>query len=122
MSAVLWVALGGAIGSAGRYLLGSWIGSHTSGRFPWHTLTVNVLGCLAIGMLWAYMNRNLPDPAMRLFLVTGILGGFTTFSSFGLETFQLIQAREYVQAFSYVALSNLAGIGVLMAAYKLFAS
>ena len=119
MNSILWVGLGGALGSVGRYLLSRLIGVRTPEQFPWHTFTVNVLGCFAIGLIWALLQKTTADKSLNLFLITGILGGFTTFSSFSMETFQLIQAKAYCSATIYVLLSNAAGVTVLMAGYKL---
>jgi CrcB protein len=92
------VAGGGALGATLRYLLGGWIQRWSGGKlygvvFPWGTLSVNLLGCLAIGLLVGLLEYRglLASPTARLFLLTGLLGGFTTFSSFSVETLQLFQ-------------------------------
>ena len=93
MNRVLLVGLGGAVGSILRYCLGTAV-SRLKGDtpFPLETLTVNVLGCLVAGVLagWAETRSTL-SPDMRAFLFVGILGGFTTFSAFGYETFGLLR-------------------------------
>jgi CrcB protein len=122
MNQLLWVALGGALGSVARYGVSQWMGVREAPQFPWHTFSINVAGCLLIGLVWALMQKQILDPSLRFFLITGILGGFTTFSAFGLETFQLFQAKQYFTAFSYVTLSNVAGIAVLFIGYKLAGS
>lgn len=119
MNSVVWVALGGAIGSVIRYVVAQWIGVREAPQFPWHTFSINIAGCLLIGVVWALVEKYNCVPALRFFLMTGILGGFTTFSSFGLETMQLIQSKAYLTAFSYVTLSNVIGIVMVLAAYQI---
>jgi len=94
----LAVALGGALGSCARWWLGGWVqrrASAASGAvalFPVGTLAINLLGCLAIGFLVALVEeRGALEPALRVFLLVGVLGGFTTFSTFGLETVALVR-------------------------------
>jgi CrcB protein len=116
----LWVALGGGIGAVARYALSSWLLPYgVSSKFPWPTFAVNVLGCLMAGFLMAVMSKY-PGHSngARLFLLTGVLGGFTTFSAFGLETFELIKRGEPAMAVLYVVASVLAGIAALTLAYR----
>ena len=115
-----WVAIGGAIGAAARYALSSWLLPYSlSSKFPWPTFAVNVLGCLMAGVLMAVMSKyEWNTPGVRLFLLTGVLGGFTTFSAFGLETFELIKRGEPAMALLYVAASVLAGVAALALAYR----
>ncbi|NLX19504.1 MAG: fluoride efflux transporter CrcB [Desulfobulbus sp.] len=105
--ALILVASGGALGSAGRYLLSGLVMQHTMGwRFPLGTFIVNVLGCLVIGVLaGCVMKNNLFSTEARLFLFTGIAGGFTTFSAFGLESFYLLRRSEFLMAGGYILLS-----------------
>jgi CrcB protein len=114
------VGLGGAVGSIARWQLSSFILRHAiDWRFPLGTFTVNVVGCLVIGLLGGlaikedYFSNN-----MRLLLFTGLMGGFTTFSSFGLETFYLIKRGEYLVAGSNVLLSVLVGMLVLFLGFN----
>lgn len=106
------VAVGGALGSVARYLLSGWVLHHTvDWRFPLGTFLVNVLGCLIIGLLAGLAVKDeFFSSEARLFLFTGILGGFTTFSAFGLETFYLLRRTEYLVAGSYVLLSIIVGL------------
>jgi CrcB protein len=104
----LWVALGSAIGGAARYgctdLATRWLGA----SFPWGTLIVNASGSLLIGVLATLMapdSRLLATPDMRAFLMIGIVGGYTTFSSFSLETLNLARGGEWLFASANVALS-----------------
>lgn len=89
--ALLWVGAGGFLGAILRYLLGGWVQRLTpAASFPTGTLAVNVLGCLAIGLVAGLVEmRHGLGPGVRLFLLVGLLGGFTTFSSFACETLDL---------------------------------
>lgn len=111
MPTILWVALGGAIGSAARYGVNVWSGRLLGAEFPWHTLIVNVVGCFAMGVLVELMalRLNLGNDA-RAFLTTGILGGFTTFSAFSLETVRLMEHQPGL-AMLYVAASVVLSVG-----------
>ena len=113
MPMVLWVALGGAIGSAARYGVNVWSGRMLGSEFPWHTFIVNVAGCFAMGVLIALMGPKLNvSNEARAFLTTGILGGFTTFSAYSLDFAMLVERKSYSAAFAYgagsVALSLIA--------------
>lgn len=112
MVPALLVALGGALGSVARFKLSEFVLlSYPSLKFPLGTFVVNLLGCLVIGVLAGMSERpGLMSPDTRLFLFTGILGGFTTFSAFGLETFSLLRRGEILVASSYVSLSVVVGI------------
>lgn len=114
-AALLWVALGGAIGSAARYKLSGVILHHTlDWRFPAGTFAVNVIGCLAAGILAGLAVRDEFFSAdARLFLFTGLLGGFTTFSAFGLETIFLLKRGEPLIACCNVVLSVIVGLAAL---------
>jgi CrcB protein len=121
MNGLLWVATGGALGSAARYLLSGWTLHHmVEWRFPLGTFLVNVLGCLAVGVLGGLVvKHDLLSPEARLFLFTGVAGGFTTFSAFGLETFYLLRRGEALVAGGYVAASVVAGLLVLWLGFAL---
>jgi CrcB protein len=115
MHPLVIVALGGAFGSVTRYLLSGWVLHHTiDWRFPLGTFLVNVLGCLVIGILAGLaVKDDFFSSEARLFLFTGIIGGFTTFSAFGLETFYLLRRTEFLVAGSYVLLSIAVGLFAL---------
>jgi CrcB protein len=87
---LLMVALGGALGAGGRYLLGGWLQAQLGSGFPWGTFAVNVLGSLAIGLVLGLSSKGGLSPTASLFLATGVLGGFTTFSTFSYETLQML--------------------------------
>ena len=115
MKAALLVALGGALGSVARYQLSSWTIYHAMNwRFPAGTFLANVLGCLVAGILAGVIDRTGIFAAdTRLFLFVGLLGGFTTFSAFGLETMSLLRRGEIAVAATYVSLSVIVGIIVV---------
>lgn len=103
------IGAGGAIGSVLRYIASGWIQrADLWGSFPAGTLAVNVLGCTAIGLLGGLSDaRSVLGPTARLFLFIGLLGGFTTFSSFGYETLALLRAGEAAKAVLNAAASLL---------------
>jgi fluoride exporter len=108
MKQVLLVAAGGGLGAAARYLLAGAVQRHAGALFPYGTLAVNALGCLAIGMLMSiFEDRFLVQPSLRLFLTVGILGGFTTFSSFSYETIELLRAGSVLAGMANIAASLL---------------
>lgn len=115
LKGIVLVAAGGAVGSVLRYKLSGWILHHTiDWRFPAGTFTVNVLGCLAAGVLAGLAEKHdLFAADTRILLFTGLLGGFTTFSAFGLETLFLLKRGEVLVAAANVALSVLAGLAAL---------
>ena len=114
-----WVALGGAIGASSRYGLSLWL-LKPQALFPWPTWTINLLGCALAGVFFALSQRYpMLQQQPRLFLMVGILGGFTTFSSFGLETFQLLKQGHWHVALLYVLSSVLLGVLLLMMAFML---
>ena len=103
---LLLVAVGGAIGSVCRYLTGIFMTRLLGLAFPWGTLTVNIVGSFAIGFLTELVARRLnASMEFRLFLVVGILGGFTTFSSFSLDTMALVERGATAAALLYVLTS-----------------
>lgn len=120
MMAWLLVALGGGLGACARFALSGWIMPYTmQQKFPWPTFSINVLGCLIAGALFALGEKhNLMSANLRLFLFTGILGGFTTFSAFGIETFFLLRRGDYLIASAYVVCSVAIGLIALILAYK----
>ena len=123
MKAILLVALGGAIGSVARYKLSGLVLHHTiDWRFPAGTFLVNILGCLVAGIFAALAEKaQFFSPDVRLLLFTGLLGGFTTFSAFGLETVHLLRRGEFFVAAAYIALSVAAGIFALWGALSITA-
>jgi CrcB protein len=123
MRSVLLVALGGALGSVARFKLSGWVLHQTvAWRFPLGTFVVNLCGCLIAGLLAGLAaKQDMFGPDTRLLLFTGVLGGFTTFSAFGLETLLLIKRGELAVAAANAVLSVtlgllVAGIGYAIAA------
>jgi CrcB protein len=114
------IALGGALGTVLRYALGGWIQHASGGTFPWGTLLVNVTGCAVIGAVAAFVDRGggLP-PAWRMTIQIGVLGGFTTFSGFGLETFRLLADGDLGRATAYFAATNAGCLAAVWLAYRL---
>jgi fluoride exporter len=92
MMRVLWISLGGAVGTAARYLLSGWLLRALGPAFPYGTLAVNVIGsCLLGAIMHVGLNTTLLSPGARLVLGTGVMGGFTTYSTFNYETLQYLQ-------------------------------
>lgn len=120
LQALLWVGAGGALGSGLRYLsfvvLGQWLGT----GFPWGTLFVNIVGSFVMGIL-AELGALAWQPSqdVKLFLMTGVLGGFTTFSTFSLDVALLVERHDWGVAGLYVAVSVLASVAALFAAMAL---
>jgi CrcB protein len=117
---IVMVAIGGAAGSVARYLLAGQVGALLGAAFPWGTLVVNVLGCTVMGALaelaalvWS------PSPELRGFLMVGVLGGFTTFSSFALDVGFLLGRGAVVSDMAYIAASVLLSLGGFFAAQYL---
>lgn len=102
---LLWIALGGAAGSVLRYLLGGAAQRMSGGAFPLGTLIVNVTGCFLIGVLAQHYMTVQTHPQVRALMITGLCGGYTTFSAFGLETVGLFEGGQYQKAVLYVTLS-----------------
>ena len=118
---ILLVAVGGAFGSVMRYLTGVWAGRLIGLKFPYGTLTVNVLGGLLMGILIGTLalRGGENQERWRIFIGIGVLGGYTTFSSFSLEAVMLIERRDYVTAAGYVLGSVILSIAGLFAGLAL---
>jgi CrcB protein len=102
MRLYLWVTFGGALGSALRFFVSGWVANRFGETFPWGTLLVNVTGCFLIGFYAALtdpaVGRVVAGPTARMFFMTGICGGYTTFSSFSLQTLNLVRDDQWLQA------------------------
>jgi CrcB protein len=120
MARTLWIALGGALGTCARYLLGNWLLRVFGAAFPYHTLTVNALGSFLLGFLMHVgLTTQVVPPALRVVLATGVFGGFTTYSSFNYETLTLLQQGAWRPAFVYLGATIL---GCLLSGFLGFAS
>jgi CrcB protein len=110
---VLLVALGGALGSVARYGLSGFVHRYAPPSFPYGTFVVNVVGCLAFGLIAGLVEaRSVISPTARTFLLIGVLGGFTTFSSYAFETFALLRDVEIGRAL--VNAAGQVGVGLLV--------
>ena len=113
MNHLLLIAAGGAIGATARHLVGGFALKQLGSGFPYGTLAVNIVGSFAMGLLVALLARYGASGGTRLFLATGLLGGFTTFSAFSLEVALLWERGQAGLAALYVTLSVAAGIAAL---------
>jgi len=116
---LLAVAFGGSIGAVLRFLIYEAIETKYHSDFPWATLTVNLLGSLIIGFLWGYFARTYVSPGMRLLIFVGILGSFTTFSTFAFDNFSLIKSGDYIYMTVYFLATNFFGISLAIGGYLL---
>lgn len=110
MKTALLVGLGSFIGGSGRYLISKMLQQNIVNSFPYGTLTVNVVGCFLIGVVYGWSSKNPLDATWQLFLTTGILGGFTTFSAFSMEAINLMKSGNLYGAILYIFLSVLVGL------------
>ena len=117
---ILLIGAGGFLGAVMRYLVTNWVQNffHTL-SLPYGTLTVNITGCLLIGLLAGFSeNRSMLSPEVRGLLLIGVLGGFTTFSTFGYETVQLLRDGESLAAFSNIGLQVCLGLAAVWIGYS----
>ena len=114
MNRYLLVMLGAAVGGLARYVVGSVLLARYSSRFPLGTVLVNVTGCFLMGMLMAsFLRRGDPQPDLRVFLVTGILGGYTTFSSFAWESFEAMDKSRALIGLANILFSVVLGMAAV---------
>ena len=112
MPVIFGVALGGAFGASGRYLLDRFIEQRSESVFPWSTFTINVTGCFLIGVVIEQLVDRHHLPAwIRVGIVVGVLGGYTTFSTFSQEIFSLLESKDVAVALAYAGAS--VGFGLL---------
>lgn len=120
MQKIILIGLAGLVGTLCRYWLSGLVARQYGETFPWGTLVVNVVGCFLAGSLYYLMEeRFLVSPTVRTVILIGLLGGFTTFSSFGLQTFTLLREGEFALAALNVTLSNFLGLLMLWVGYSL---
>ncbi len=116
-TATILVGLGGFVGAIARWGLSSAMKSTLEvATFPYSTFIINLLGCLAIGITYSVLEHNEP---LKLLIVVGFLGGFTTFSTFGLEIFSLIRLQSVATAAIYAGLSTVLGVLLVWAGYRI---
>jgi fluoride exporter len=120
MMRVLLVGLGGFVGTLFRYWLSGLIAKRYGETFPLGTLAVNAIGCFVIGFLFYFFyDRSLTTPTARTVVLIGVIGGFTTFSSYGLQTFTLLRDGEVFLALVNVVASNVLGLALVWLGYVL---
>lgn len=124
MQAILLVGAGGALGAVARYGTGVLFGRLGITGFPWTTMTANVTGSFAMGLLigWLALSGSESQNELRLFLAVGVLGGFTTFSSFSLDAITLFERGEWLPAAAYVLISVAVSLVALMAGLAIMRS
>ena len=114
---LVYVATGGAVGSLLRYSLSGMVQRASGSMFPWGTLSVNLAGSFVIGLLWGFFEVENLSPNVRNFIFIGVLGGFTTFSTFALENMNLFRDGEIKLAISNMLASNILGIALVFAGF-----
>jgi CrcB protein len=120
MKELLYIGLGGFIGSVSRYLIQVMISARLPVSFPSGTIAVNLIGCLLIGLFFGYVeSRHWFSPQVRLFVTIGFLGSFTTFSTFAFENLELIREGNYLNFFAYTLISVVGGIFLVWGGYFL---
>ena len=117
---VVYVALGGALGSVARYLLSTAVHRYTAAGFPYGTFTVNIVGCAAFGLIIGAAEHRIDlTPAVRAFFLVGILGGFTTFSAFTFDTLELLRTAAFFRAALNILGQITLGLAALWLGYVL---
>ncbi|MDH3359278.1 MAG: fluoride efflux transporter CrcB [Desulfobulbaceae bacterium] len=119
MFKLIAVMIGGGMGASARYSIAMLAEKITPDNFPFGTLAANLLGSLAIGFLWSSFEGSRLSNEWRLFIFTGFLGGFTTFSTFARETTQLFKVGEWKTALAYLTISNTLGVTLVIIGYML---
>lgn len=119
MKTLLAVGIGSFIGGVLRYVLSQYITFKSSSEFPFGTLTVNLLGCLLIGIVYGFAAKEMIPSEWKVFLAVGILGGFTTFSAFSYEAFEMLKENNIVNAAIYVSTSCLAGVAATFIGFSI---
>lgn len=111
LKTIIYIAIGGAVGSVLRFLTTVLVSKYWSNQFPLATFIANFIGCFLIGLFIGILAKNnLTDSNLKWFLVTGFCGGYTTFSAFGMENYNLFQSNNSIMAFGYIALSIILGL------------
>ena len=111
------IALGGGIGSILRFLLSAGVHNWFHKVYFWGTISVNIIGSFIIGLAWAFFEQHIEQENLRFVVMIGLLGGFTTFSSFSLESITLLKNGDFKMAISYILISNIGGISAAFLSY-----
>ena len=120
MQKTIWIALAGLLGTLLRYWLSGFVARQYGETFPWGTMAVNLIGCFVTGAVFFLAEeRFLVSPTVRTVILIGLLGGFTTFSSYGLQTFTLLRDGEFGLAILNVVTSNILGLCMVWVGYVL---
>ncbi len=114
MSRLSFIAIGGAIGALLRYMISGMTYRYLGGSFPWGTLSVNLIGAFIIGFLWGLSEITIVSSDFRSFVFIGIIGSFTTFSTYSLETFNLFRDAEIKLVLANVLITNVLGIALVL--------
>ncbi|NOX87061.1 MAG: fluoride efflux transporter CrcB [Chlorobi bacterium] len=109
---VLLISIGGSIGAVFRYLIFVLFEKSTTSTFPWPTLVINITGAFVIGFLWGWFDRLYVAPGIRMLIFIGILGSFTTFSTFAFDVFSLVHDGQIKNVIFYILGTNILGIGL----------
>jgi len=114
---ILAVALGGSIGAVLRFLIFTYYDKISSNNFPWATLAVNLIGSLLIGFLWGFFDKIFISPGIRLFIFVGILGSFTTFSTFAFDIVSMSKDGDIKNMIIYMVATNILGVALAFGGY-----
>jgi CrcB protein len=122
MANILYVAFGGLIGAVLRYLVANQMQLNSKSAFPYGTLLINLSGCFAIGVLATLASKEQLSTSLKAWLMPGLLGAFTTFSTFSLETYNLFSSGQYVGALTNLLANNFLGLAAVWVAASLTAA
>ena len=118
MKELLWLALAGALGTLSRYGLSLTIHRFTGNAFPWPTLAVNVAGCFCFALIWATVEHRIGAEQLRLVVLTGFFGAFTTFSTFAFDSGTLLRDHQFGAAAANLLAQNLLGLAAIFLGLK----
>ncbi len=120
MKQLLFIGLGSGVGGMLRYSCALWLQSKGNTGFPWATFFVNLVGSFLIGCVFSLFNKELISNDVRLFLATGLIGGFTTFSAFSYECLEMIRMQQWTLCIIYILASIVCGLGLAFLGFSLF--
>lgn len=120
MKDLAWIALAGAVGTVSRYAVAGWAQKLGGARFPWGTLAVNMIGCFLFGLIFALAEeRFVLSSRVRIIFLTGFMGAFTTFSTFGFETAGMVRDGQWTLALTNLAVQNIGGVVFVLLGFAL---